>query len=92
MKIQIVWRASYPRYIGIGDTLETVTEKGIAGFKTWEEVEKFLTDMAVDYGEQGGGFHFLFGWVSEDGKLNKDAEFFSDKQIHERLRFIEDEK
>jgi hypothetical protein len=29
MKIQIVWRASYPRYIGIGDTLETVTEKGV---------------------------------------------------------------
>ena len=80
MKLNVAWRGHYPVYLGVGDTLRTKHEHGVAVIKSKKELDSFIENMSVDYGEQGGWFQIMFGW--EGNIRSKDSRFYSAGELH----------
>jgi len=79
MRINVVWRAWYPSYIGMSDNLTRTFEQGVTQIDSKEQLDDFIESQEVSYGEQGGRFSILFAWAG--GIREKDATYFTPKEL-----------
>ena len=93
-KIIVFYRTYYQQYVGCGDTLEAKRKDGIASFDTTKEVDAFLEDQTVSYGEEGGRFETVLFYVDSDANEKTkipsfedndslEGEFYTPKQFYE---------
>ena len=76
-KIQVLWEATKPMYVGVGDTLKDVGFGGVEEFESFKEVHTWLENQTVSFGEESGSFHVIGFWVGSFESLKNGAKFYS---------------
>jgi len=84
MRLNIIWKANKPIQMGVIETTETY--QGVQVAKSWEDAQDFVEDMAVTYGEQGGGFEVLMAF--EGKTLETARRYYSAREFDMHLRLL----
>lgn len=95
-KWNIIWSGCYP-----GDSDEDEyglytkmnCERGVAERKNVEELSRWIDDMGLSYGEQGGSFRIHGGWIGSFKELKEGKiDFIPKDEIFRTVASWEEEK
>ena len=86
-KLNIIWSGCRPEYIGVGPNMKTACESGVKQVSSVKELGDFMSDISVDYGEQGGSskIHGAFRGSCEDLMKGKSA-FIPTEKLNRMVR------
>jgi len=71
MKINILWKATKPQYVGVGSDIVFVKRNGVEQFDSdsYKEIDEWIEMMSVSYGEEAGTFKILGFWYGKKEDL-----------------------